>query len=870
MSKVVSSYESVVRGVSEQTPQDRREGQHFAQDNFISDPVKGLVRRHGSINQDEVPLADLTPELWDAAVADTKRHKEFTFFVDGQEYALLYRTEAMVNPSVKSLTFAWCFNKDTRQFVPLSFSEADPLVEQLLEGGVSAVVNVGKYVYLAGRTIVPSANATDLWGQASNKSKLAVWVRGGAYSRTFQATLTKADGSTVVGEYKTKTSQYTELLDTSDIPATIPDPDTPGSEIANPEYQKEVNDRTNLYNSNVTKWIGEAAEDITPENIAAKIKDDLVAQGVTGLTLVGSTICINNTDIVEVGTDDGGDGALMRGVGNQVSAPELVSVVHYVGKVVKVRPKRQTGSDALYLKAVAQDGVATGFAEVRWIEAAGYEMTPSEVFVMGTVEGGSLHLASTAAGLAALAGGTHPTFKANVVGDDVSAPLPVFFGKSIDYLGLFQDRLVIGSGATLFYSRPGDYLNWFRTSAVTVDERDPIEMYALGSEGDTIVASTTFDRNDVFFGKRKQYTVNGRQRLTPQSASIVEVSAHKDAVDSVPQYSGNFVFYTKLRNGVASLHQIQVGLIADSPESFEVSQQLDTYLKGRAVQTLAITSPNQVFLRTEDERYALFTYAYLDSASGAERLFDAWSRWTWNPLLGPSVGISSGSGDVLSFTLRSGKDKDGDPKLWIVCDRFVMDTSLSALPYADSLRPLARVTEATPSDWLSLETDGADNDACVAFGNTSPYFLLGTPLGQLTEFLEQYPEGSGTHLWAGVQNDAFTTPTNPYVRDQKGKAILNGRLTLGRVSVNIVQSSGLVVEVTTANSTFTTQDFNGRLLGRASNVIGRQPIVSTAITATVGKEVRECTYTLRAKRWLPLTISSIEWTGQMFNNARRV
>jgi len=45
MAKVSGSYASVVRGVSEQVPQDRRPGQHFEQVNMISDPVRGLARR---------------------------------------------------------------------------------------------------------------------------------------------------------------------------------------------------------------------------------------------------------------------------------------------------------------------------------------------------------------------------------------------------------------------------------------------------------------------------------------------------------------------------------------------------------------------------------------------------------------------------------------------------------------------------------------------------------------------------------------------------------------------------------------------------------------------------------------------------------
>ena len=48
MAKVSGSYKSLIRGVSEQVPEERLPGQHAAQDNMLSDPVRGLIRRQGS------------------------------------------------------------------------------------------------------------------------------------------------------------------------------------------------------------------------------------------------------------------------------------------------------------------------------------------------------------------------------------------------------------------------------------------------------------------------------------------------------------------------------------------------------------------------------------------------------------------------------------------------------------------------------------------------------------------------------------------------------------------------------------------------------------------------------------------------------
>ncbi|WNV48172.1 tubular tail protein B [Caulobacter phage Quill_5.2] len=857
MAKVSGSYESVVRGVSEQVPQDRRPGQHKAQMNMISDPVRGLARRHGSVMLQEKVLAAVDDTKWAAWLTDTAQHKSFPFFIGGVEYDLIYRTQAWAGGgSVSSdTTFLMAFNKDTNQFLPV-VAHADTAT--LKSGGVSAIVNVGKYIFLAGNTIVPTYTGTDRWNDTANLQKLAVWIRGGNYSRTYKVTLTKTDNTKVTVSYKTKSSTYPNLLDTSDIPSTASD------------YQKQVNDRVNAYNGQVTKWIGDAVEDITPANIATKLATALTTAGITGCSTVGATLVIDNASIVECSTEDGGDGTLMYGVGKDVTNVDKVSATHWPGKIVRVRPKKNNGKDSLYLEALAKDGTTGAWTEVTWRECAGYTMLPVAPFCIATVKAGTLYVAATPATLTSIVGDPTPVFKTNEVGDDLTSPLPYFINKKIDYLGLFQDRLVIGSGAVLLFSRPGDYFNWFRSSVLTKQDDDPIEIYALGAEDDVIKYSTTYDRNMFLFGRRKQYSVNGRQPLTPSSANIVVSASHEDATDAAPQNSGNFVFYCKTRNGITSAHQVQQGQLADTPESFNISQQLDSYIQGKPVEIVATTAPNTVFIRTTAERNVLYTYAYLDTPAGNERLFDSWSKWRWHPDLGSIIGMSRHDGDLYVYMLRRGVDKDGASKVWIAAERFVLDTGISPRPYADSLRLLPAVTTPDANSFLHAN-QSIINSSWVAFPKTSLKPFIGVPWEKLSEFQTQYA-ATYTEAYVGVDysDSTYVTPTNPYMRDKNGRAIVNGRLTLGRLSIGVADTGGLVVSLVTTSGQQVSANFNGRLLGRASDVLGSQPIVTTSVPAPVGREVREVEYTIQAKSFLPLTVTAIEWTGQYFNNVPRV
>jgi len=70
MAKVSGSIASVVRGVSQQIPEQRVDGQHAEQINMMSDPVTGLARRRGTVMELEQPLFAGTAA---AALADHRQ-----------------------------------------------------------------------------------------------------------------------------------------------------------------------------------------------------------------------------------------------------------------------------------------------------------------------------------------------------------------------------------------------------------------------------------------------------------------------------------------------------------------------------------------------------------------------------------------------------------------------------------------------------------------------------------------------------------------------------------------------------------------------------------------------------------------------------
>lgn len=849
MSKETGSFESIIRGVSEQVPHDRFQGQNWMQDNFVSDPVRGLARRHGSLARFERAI----PGLANTAVEqqDMASYREYTFFINSVEYSLLYRPGTKVVGS--TMPGVVCINKDSYDILTVLVDPSDAAtVQGYLDGGISAVGNIAKYLLLAPRVATPTLTQVDKVSGVTvpQHSYGVIWVKAGSYSRTYTAYVSTTTGFRLACTYTTVTSYYPGTLDTSDIPAT------------DPSYQKLVNDRVYAYQTAVNQWIGTAAADITPANIASKLRASLIAAGITpGSTAqYGSHLVCTDALFIEV--DDGGDGTAMRGIAQEVQSVNDLSPIHCPGKTVRIRPKGVGSGDntgVFYVTAKAKDG-STGvdWKEVIWTEGPGVEQQPTFITMLGQIIGPNLYLASSQAHLQAVTGDTNQTgYSASVSGDLDSQPVPGFFGKRIDFIGTFQDRLLIVCGSTITMSKSSDYFNFYRASALTVADDDPIEVFALGSEGDVITDSVMMDRSMLLFGRQNQYALDGRSLMTPKSQYVSVQSNYEDTTTCPPVGSGNFIFFSQMRDGKLTVQQMQTGDYADSFRAFEITSQLDGYISGTPAQLVALTSPASVIVRTRELVNGFFVFNYLDTADQTQRLYDSWSRWTYNAVLGNLIGLTGKNGNILALTLRS-----GNAGVMLCLDEFTRQAKLSDYPYLDSMRRWDFTTGSIAVGWAG------EAQSSVAFGKDGGSArLTGQPLADYQKLIDAQESGNIDLAWMGTNFDSEVEPTSPYMRDRKEKAILDCTMILGSYSVTLANSAAMRAYLRPMTEDRTdevrVQDWIYRPAGAWA--LNQQQIAgSISVPIDIQQEIREFRLRITSRNWLPLTLSSMEWQAQFY------
>lgn len=906
--KVDSVYPTLLLGVSQQAPQARLPGQHAEQVNMMPDPVSGLARRPGSLVQ---AVASGAPE---GGNVDLSTMRQYEFSYANKDYVVCAPTLPYADFGQPLLVY----NITDRRFMSVVYNPGDAGVQTLMDGGLSAITSIGKYVFAAGHDTRMAATTTELWGESGvgNFGRAAVWVRAGAFSRTIKVTVTEADDNIEVLEYTTPSSSYGELLDTSAVPVFAADPAggtqvdteaayvvpytgggsggrhelnwyewTPTSlsviragatltnvhpaapttsgqyawdsanpryvyfnfnspaipltvqythakVVANPNYTKIVSDLTNAYNSAVTAWIVSSAEAIQAGSIAEELRLLAVAAGLTVTRQEGHVFFSGVKNVV---VDDGGDGSLVLATANTVQDVTDLTKKHYVGKVVRIKP--QSSAESFYMKAEAADAGVTGYADVVWIEGAATQYSLADGLIYGTPSGDSFYVASSATALAALLPGDHPDYTLSRVGDKDTSPLPYFVNRKISYLGVFQDRLLVGSDAVIRASKVGEYLNFFRTSVLTVTQDDALEMLSQGTNDDEIKFGVLYDKSLVLFGKR-QYVVSGTQALTPTSAIMPVLSSHSGANATPPLAAGGVIFYCKQNEDGTSVHQLQPSRNSDQAEAFPVSSQLRTYIPPSAQTLIDVATPSMLMVRTKTPR-DIYVYQYLDSPEGRQQA--AWYRWEYALGLGVLLALVPRPEGILLLWHRDDK--------W-VADMQPLSPGLSPLPYLDSQ---------------------AGYDSALATGDTVAYDMLG-PYGyggtadDAAELIELHGD---TGLHKGFQFPAYVEPSPVYARDNRDKARLTGELVVTTVGVQMKESAGFNATLTDLDEgTVTVYEHSAEAVGLSDPdsvaLATRREVVG------IGQQNEHYVLRIAARDWLPLTITAIDWTGQYYNRTQRI
>jgi hypothetical protein len=455
-------------------------------------------------------------------------------------------------------------------------------------------------------------------------------------------------------------------------------------------------------------------------------------------------------------------------------------------------------------------------------------------------------------------------------GNNESNPMPKMVGETIRDVLDFQGRAVYLHGVYAQMSKTDEYENLFKQTATAGLDTDPINIRSTATDGDSLmVYGVQFNRDLVLFATNNaQFLINGRSTVTPDNASMVLTSEFEADLATRPQAVGENIMFLSYTGKYSSMHEMYLTGDQSTHARRTVSDHVPQYVRGQAVIFTANDGANTAIIVADDKR-TVFVYEYLWQDD--RRVQSAWSQWTYSAevmLAHIELGIltvvvKTASGAFLSTdtTLYTQDDSALDFAVhldWKQAHTLADTQTVSVIYSGTDVTALKVISKTGSSAGLALEVTGIVDTSVGSGPNTADITLR--------------------HAFTGnvVTGEVYSTryiPTMPVIKDGDGVAITNAELTINDFHVTFEGTGPFTMTRVCAYEAvedYWTLKYSGRKLGDPDFLLGSTPIDSDTVDFPFSENVLTSYLEIECTTHLPMTLTEIEWNGNVNNRSRRI
>ena len=438
---------------------------------------------------------------------------------------------------------------------------------------ISNTETSGSYVHLINRdateryfVLINASNQIDIYDLAGN-SKTVTYPDGTSYlttstpSSAFRA-VTVADYTFIVNTEKT--AAYNSNVSPSNTFKGL---------IA--VKQGDYNQRYTVYVdgqqvANITTSATDQSQTRTTY-IASTLASAINGQSGLSATSNGSTVIISKTGDAsfDLATYDSlGDTGITSTTGTVQRFDDLPAYAPN-NYVAQVQGDQTNNFDDYYVKFVSDHGDQSLLGSGTWIETIkpniSYELDATTMpHLLIRQANGSFTLETGEWG-------------DRIIGDLTSAPTPSFVGKKISDVFFFQNRLGFLSGENVVMSRTSEYFDFFKATARTVLDNDPIDVAASHTKVSTLKHAIPFDRKLLLFSDQTQFILKGSEYITPKNTSIAQTTEYEANSTAKPAAAGNLVYFSSTRGGFSAIREYYVIDDSDRSDATDVTSHVAKY-----------------------------------------------------------------------------------------------------------------------------------------------------------------------------------------------------------------------------------------------------------------------------------------------------
>ena len=203
---------------------------------------------------------------------------------------------------------------------------------------------------------------------------------------------------------------------------------------------------------------------------------------------------------------------------------------------------------------------------------------------------------------------------------------PSFVGHYIRNLFFYKNRLGFVSMDNVIMSQPLEFLNFWRLSAMTASDADPIDLTASSMTDVFLFAVQPMTQGLVLFSTREQFvmTAGNDGVLTPSTAAIRSVSTYEMYTDIDPFQVDEDIYFTSQANNYTRVLSMTTRGENNSPQFNDVGKPVTTWLP---------IGINRAFGSSQNSFLALFDnskeniYFYRFYRMDQNTAIRSWFRW---------------------------------------------------------------------------------------------------------------------------------------------------------------------------------------------------------------------------------------------------
>lgn len=450
------------------------------------------------------------------------------------------------------------------------------------------------------------------------------------------------------------------------------------------------------------------------------------------------------------------------------------------------------------------------------------------------------------------------------VGDELTNAEPSFVGRKINDVFFHRNRLGVVAGENTIYSASGDPFRFWRKTATTLLDDDPVDVANSHIKASTIYNAVPFKASLLLFSDASQFELGAEATLTPKTATIVPTTEYNADRDVKPVGVAASVFFPASQGVNAQVREYYYSGDQQQNDAYDTTAHCPRYVPSGIFKMTASTYDDVLCVVSSSDPAALYVYKWFGNAQ--QRVQSAWTRWE---IGGTILGVEFIGSDLYIAVER-------DEELWLeyvpMAQDFV-DSGASFVTYLDrrvSDEDLAAPSYNASADTTTFTMPYSTGSTCIATVRAAEDYddlVVGTALfvmSRSTNTITVSGDHTSTPLWFGFPYESSAEFSRLYRKSSDGESkvtVADGRLQLRYMTLMLGNTGYIRIEVTPSGRRMYTKEFSGAVLGTSLAVVGNVPIYTGRVKAPILSRSDQVSIRIVNDTHLPMSVLSMEWEG---------